>query len=194
MLRLLLTICVFLAGFNLAYASPSEVRQIKNSVTRIKQEERKITSSFKKLSARERDNLKKTTRGLDSDGDGLADTLEPALGSNRCDADSDDDGLDDDQDQNENEKDSNDNGVPDGSEVETKGRIASFNDPILVIGTTTLKITAATVFFRGLSSKSDLVAGTCVEAEGRRNGSEILVDKIKKKRDSDCGGSGSGDD
>jgi hypothetical protein len=187
MLKLILTCLFLLAALQSAYAGPRDLKNAQNAVSKIKQEERKLAASIKKLSDLERARLKRSTRGLDSDGDGLADILEPSVGGNRCDADSDDDGVDDDEDSDEDKSDSDDDGVPDGMEVETKGRIKSFNDPELVVGTTTLKITSSTVFFRGLSSKSDLLAGVCVEAEGRRVGSDILVNKIKKHTGAECG-------
>jgi hypothetical protein len=182
-LLLILVCCVATAS---AIAAPADVKKAKRAISDIKKSEKLLTQSMKKLSNDERRALKRSTRGTDSDGDGVADILEDSLGAKKCDADTDDDGVDDNQDLDEDKADSDDDGVPDGMEVETKGRISSFNDPILVIGSTTLKITSSTVFFRGLTSKADLMAGTCVEAEGRRSGGELLVDKIKRQKDSDC--------
>jgi len=144
----------------------------------------------------ERRRFKRAVRGLDSDRDGVADVLEPSLGANRCDADSDDDGLDDNSDGDEDRSDggTDGGGSDDGVEVETRGLIQSFNDPDLVVGSTRLQITTTTVFFRGLTSKADLLPGVCVEAEGRRVGSTSLVDKIKKHRGPACGNDGGGDD
>jgi hypothetical protein len=186
MKNLFLSILLALVIISPAFSAPADLKKAKRLITEIKKSERSLSQSIKKLSNDERRALKRSTRGTDSDGDGVADILEDSLGAKKCDADTDDDGVDDNDDFDEDKADSDDDGVPDGMEVETKGRIASFNDPALVIGSATLKITASTVFFRGLSSKADLIAGTCVEAEGRRAGSEIIVDKIKRQKDSDC--------
>lgn len=181
MVRILFVLAL-LAASNLssAYAAPRDVIKAKRAVAQIKIGERALTEAASKLTTAERRLIKRSTRGTDSDGDGLADVLEPSLGANRCDADSDDDGLDDSEDLDEDNGDSDDDGVSDGDEFEVKGRIVSFTDPVLVIGTTTVKITVNTVFFRGLSSKADLLVNLCVKAEGHRVGADILVDKIKK--------------
>lgn len=191
-LALLLSVVILLISS--AWATPADVKRAKRAIADIKKSEQELSRSVKKLTQLERKNLKGATRGVDSDGDGLADVLEGVLGSKRCDADSDDDGVDDNTDIDEDNSDSDGDGVPDGMEVETKGKIVSFNDPVLVIGTTSLNITSTTVFFRGLTSKADLTAGICVEAEGRRSGGTILVDKIKRQKDSDCGSSSGNDD
>ncbi len=193
MLRvLLLALTIAITFLNTSFASPNELAKARRSVVRIKNEERNLIKSFRKLSESEQEVLKRT-KGNDSDGDGLADAIEVAAGANLCDADSDDDGIDDKDDSNERNGDSDGDGVSDGNEVETKGRIQSFDDPNLIVGSTTLKITANTIFFRGLSSKSDLQRDTCVEAESHKVGSDLLVQKIKKHTGSECG-SGSSDD
>jgi hypothetical protein len=195
MLRtLVLTLIIAITSINASFASPSELGKAKSAIKRIRSEESKLTKSFRKLSETERAKLKSTTRGVDSDGDGLPDVIEAAIGSNRCDADTDDDGLDDNGDSDERDSDGDDDGVPDGNEVETKGLIQSFNDPVLVVGSTTLTITASTVFFRGLSSKADLQASTCVEAESHKVGADLLVQKIKKHTGTECGAGSGGDD
>jgi hypothetical protein len=194
MYQLMLAVVCALVCLNSASATPSDLSKAKRAVAQIKRSEQDLKRSIQKMSDAERTKFKRGTRGLDSDGDGLADVLEPVLGANRCDSDSDDDGLDDDDDLDEDSGDSDDDGVPDGSEVEAKGLIQSFNDPVLVVGTSTLQITVSTVFFRGLASKADLVAGVCVEAEGRRVGGLLLVDKIKRHRGPACGNDGGGDD
>jgi hypothetical protein len=189
MIKFILSLLISLATLVSAYATPSDVNRAKRAISDIMRSEKSLAQAVKKLSQDERKALKRSTRGTDSDGDGVADILENSLGAKKCDADTDDDGVDDNDDIDEDKADSDDDGVPDGMEVETKGRISSFNDPVLVVGATTLKITPSTVFFRGLTSKADLIAGTCIEAEGRRSGAEILVDKIKRKKDSGCSGS-----
>jgi len=194
MVRILcLLVLLAVSAITSANAAPSDLNKAKRALAQIKSGERDLARSAKRLSETERERLKRNTRGTDSDGDGLADVLEVPLGANRCDADSDDDGLDDNEDSDEDNGDSDGDGVSDANEVETKGLIRSFNDPLLVVGTTTLKITATTVFFRGLMSKADLQPNTCVEAEGHRVGSDILVQKIKKHTGAECG-SGSDDD
>jgi hypothetical protein len=189
MTKLILSLLVSLTTLFSAYAAPSDVKRAQRAISDIKRSEKSLAQTIKKLSKDEKRALKRSTRGTDSDGDGVADILEDSLGAKKCDSDTDDDGVDDNNDADEDKADSDDDGVPDGMEVEAKGRIVSFNDPVLVIGSTTLNITATTVFFRGLTSKADLMAGTCVEAEGRRSGAEILVDKIKRQKDSECSGS-----
>jgi hypothetical protein len=194
MVRFFIALCLLFVAALSANASPTEFAKARRSLTQIKIAEKTLAQSIKKMTEAERIKLKRVTRGLDSDGDGLADVLEPSLGANRCDADSDDDGLDDDNDVGEDDSDSDDDGVPDGTEVETKGLVQSFNDPELVVGSTKLQITSTTVFFRGLTSKADLTPGVCVEAEGRRVGTVVLVDKIKRHRGPACGNDGGGDD
>jgi hypothetical protein len=197
MLRvLLLTLLIPITTCSTAFASPNDLGKARRSIELIKREERSLTRTIKRLSGTEREKLKSTTKGLDSDGDRVPDLIEGAIGSNRCDADSDDDGVDDNTDPNERNGDSDDDGVSDGNEVETKGRIQSFRDPILVVGTTTLTITDSTVFFRGLSSKDDLQVNTCVEAESHKIGLALVVQKIKRHTGAECssGGDAGGDD
>jgi hypothetical protein len=189
-----LTIFLCLATLASATASPNEVRRAKRAIADIKRSEKALAQSVKKLSQDEKKSLKSLTRGVDSDGDGLADVLEEAVGSNRCSADSDNDGLDDNEDLDEDNNDSDRDGVPDGMEIKSKGRVVSFNDPILVVDSATLQITATTIFFRGVASKADLVAGLCVEAESHRVDTLILVDKIKRLKDSECRPPGGNDD
>lgn len=191
MTRLFIALSLLFVAVQAAYAGPNDFGKARRALESIKKGERDLSSALKKLTSSERARLKRTTRGLDSDKDGLPDVLEPSLGAGRCDADSDDDGLDDGDDSDEDNSDGGGGGIDDGETVETKGVITSFNDPQLVIGTTRLEISPGTIFFRGLSSKADLVQGVCVEAESSRVGTTLVVDKIKKHRGSACGG---GDD
>lgn len=194
MYQLLLALCCVLVCLHSASAGPSDLAKAKRAVAQIKRAEQELRRSVERMSEADRSKLKRGTRGLDSDGDGLADVLEPVLGANRCDSDSDDDGLDDDNDFDEDRSDSDGDEAPDGSEMEIKGLVRSFNDPELFIGSTILQITTSTVFFRGLASKAELVPGICVEAEGRRVGSANIVDKIKRHRGPACGSGRGGDD
>jgi hypothetical protein len=187
MVRLLVFFAFTLWTVGFAHAGPSDLNRAKRSLVQIKKAERGLSLSMKKLTAAERSKLKRSTRGLDSDGDGIADVLEPYLGASRCDADSDDDGIDDDDDLDEDGEDNDSDGTSDGAEAEIKGRIEAFNDPVVTIGSATGQITSATRFYRGLSSKSDLVLGTCVEARGRRDSGAFIIEEIKRERSHDCG-------
>jgi hypothetical protein len=188
MLRLSLIVAFIIATTVQAWASPSDLAKAKRSLASIAKAEKELARTTKRLTAAERANLKRS-RGKDSDGDSVNDVVEGAIGSNRCDADSDDDGLDDSDDSDEDSSDSDGDGYNDSLEVEAKGRITSFNDPILVVSGKTFEVTSSTVFFRGLSSKADLVSGVCIEAEGHKVGTTVVADKIKRESSMDCGGS-----
>jgi len=176
-------LALLLVAASPAYASP-RYTAAKQSADRIKKEEKDLARRIARLTAAEKAKLKKAFKGLDSDSDGLADILEAAVKSSRCDADSDDDGLDDDEDSDEDNADSDGDGHNDGSEVEAKGKITSFTDPTLVVGGKTFTVTDSTTFRGTGFDKSDLVAGLCIEVEGHIDGANNIADKIK--RDDDC--------
>ncbi|MFO0416298.1 MAG: DUF5666 domain-containing protein [Pseudomonadota bacterium] len=192
MLRLTIIIAVLIFSSLNAWASPSDLAKARRTLTSIAKAEKDLIRTAKKLTPAERAKLK-ASRGKDSDGDTVNDVVEGAIGSNRCDADSDDDGLDDSDDSDEDSSDSDGDGYGDALEVEAKGKVTSFNDPVLVVAGKTFQVTSSTIFFRGLTSKADLTAGTCIEVEGHKVGAGVVADKIKRENDSGCG-SGSGDD
>lgn len=172
-------------------ASPSYT-QAKAAADNVKKAKAQLKRKTKGLNETELAKLRSSYRGTDSDGDGVADELEDAIGSKICNADSDSDGIDDNNDDSPGNSDSNGDGKPDGSDgqpFERKGSVSSFNDPELVIAGNTYVITAETSFVqdkKGSSpfSKTSLVKGLCVEVEGRVSSGKNLVDKIKK--DDDC--------
>jgi hypothetical protein len=166
-----------------ASASP-RYTAAKQSAERVKKDEKELARRFARLTATERAKLKAAFRALDSDGDGVSDILEGAIKSSRCDADSDDDGVDDGDDSDEDNADSDGDGHNDGSEVEAKGKVISFTDPILVVGGKSFTVTATTTFRGTGFDKSDLVAGLCIEVEGHTDGASTIADKIKQ--DDDC--------
>jgi len=183
-MKLLTTLlALFLLAASPVYATP-RYTAAKQSAEKIKKEERQLARLMLRLSAKDKATLKKSFRGLDSDGDGLADILEAAVKASRCDADSDDDGLDDDEDSDEDNADSDGDGHGDANEVEAKGKITSFTDPTLVVGGKTFTVTDSTTFRGTGFDKSDLVAGLCIEVEGHIDGANNIADKIK--RDDDC--------
>jgi len=188
MLRLFLALLFLCIGLDASYASPGEFNRAKSSMKKLAVAEKELAKSLRKLTKAERAKLKRSARGLDSDGDGLPDSLEGPLGANRCDADSDDDGIDDSEDSDEDNSGDDSNDDSDGVEVETKGTISSFNDPVLVVGTTQFQITPQTVFLRGLRSKLDLVPGKCVDVKGLRSGEVVLIDRIKLEDPRECDG------
>jgi hypothetical protein len=178
----------------LAYSSPAiagpRYSAAKKEAQQIQRAERTLAKRIERLSEADRKRLKAAFKSTDSDADGVSDIIEGAIGSNRCDADSDDDGFSDSDDYNEDtpgtddDSPGSDDSNPGSSEFETKGIIASFNDPSLVIGSTTYTLTAATVFIGSGFTKEDLRAGMCIEVKGLRSGSDRDVTRIK--RDDDC--------
>ena len=116
----------------------------------------------------------------------MSDIFEHARGSNACDADSDDDGVNDREDGYERDDDKQ-------GDLEAKGSITSFNDPTLIVGGKTFTVTDGTTFRRGLSSKSDLKAGTCIKVEGYVDASNVNIAQ-KIEGSSSCGGDDSNDD
>ena len=190
-------------GATTTFASPSDVRAAKlqfKKMTRLQKKEAKaLKKALRKLSEAELKKLKRSVRGKDSDGDGVPDIIEDSRpGSNKCDADSDDDGIDDDEDYKEGDSDSDDDGIIDGNEFEREGRVASFSDPVLVIGGTTYQLTDSTIFRYkfGDFGRGDITAGLCVEVEGYINDedpSSNIVQKVKRKKDSSCTNDGDDD-
>jgi hypothetical protein len=178
----------------LAYSSPAlagpRYSAAKKEAQKIKQAERKLAKRIARLSEADRKRLKSEFSSTDSDADGVSDIIEGALGSNRCDADSDDDGFSDSDDYNEDTPGADDGSPgsddsnPGSSEFETKGLIASFDDPTLVIGNNTYTITPATDFIGTGFAKDDLRSGLCVEVKGLRSDTGSEVTRIK--RDDDC--------
>jgi hypothetical protein len=183
MRSIFLAVVFTLVSFSNCYASP-RYTAAKLAAEKVKKDEKDLKKKVKRLSAADKEKLKRRFRGQDSDSDGLPDILEDGLGSATCDSDSDDDGLNDSSDSAENNSDSDNDGNADGTEVEIKGNIVSFVDPTLVIGDRTFTITDSTVFRGAGFSKDDLEAGLCVEVEGHTTGSGLLADKLK--RDDDC--------
>jgi hypothetical protein len=189
-----------------AIAAPSYAA-VKREAENLKKAERKLAKRIARLSEADRMRIKSKFSGTDSDQDGVADIIEGALGSNRCDSDSDDDGFNDSEDYREDEPgtdddmpdDSPDNGDDSNSggnpppkapnppapvEFEAKGTIASFTDPVLVVKGTSYTIGSGTQFVGTGFDREDLTAGTCVEVKGLRDGDQRLVTRIK--RDNDC--------
>lgn len=194
-------LCALVIAIVLAFASPAfagpRYSAAKKEAQQVKRAERKLAKRIARLSESDRKRLKSEFSSTDSDGDGVSDIIEGALGSNRCDADSDDDGFNDSDDYNEDtpgvddgsppsddDSPGSDGNSPGSSEFETKGFITSFDDPALVIRGTTYTITLATEF-RGVGfTRDDLRPGVCVEISGKKSDSEREVLKIK--RDDDC--------
>jgi hypothetical protein len=184
-----LAIGFMLAVISPAYAGPG-FAPARREAQKIKQAERKLAKRIAKLSESDRKRLKSEFSSTDSDGDGVSDIIEGAIGSNRCDADSDDDGFDDSNDYDEDTPGADDDEPGSGDddsgrvEFEAKGEIVSFDDPSLVIGNRTYTLTQATQFIGTGFTKEDLQAGLCVEVKGLRDDSQREVTRIK--RDDDC--------
>jgi hypothetical protein len=184
LLTALLAITFFAAT---AQAAPS-YRSTVSSAKNLRKSELKLAKAIAGLSAADRAKLKGALAkiGVDSDLDGVSDIFERARGSNVCDADSDDDGLDDREDGYEGDDDKR-------GEVEAKGSITAFNDPTLTVAGKSFTVTGTTLFRRGVSSKVDLVAGTCIKVEGYIDASNVNIAQ-KIEGSSRCGGDDNNDD
>ncbi|MEN9846654.1 MAG: hypothetical protein RIS36_1801 [Pseudomonadota bacterium] len=169
-----------------AEAAPS-YRSTLSSAKNLRKSELKLAKAVAGLSSPDREKLKRAlgSVGGDSDGDGVSDLYERARHSNVCNPDSDGDGIDDSDDGYERDDDKQ-------GEVEVRGAVTSFEDPSLVVGGKTFTVTDTTRFRRGVSSKADLVAGTCIKVEGYVDASNVNI-ATKIEGSSGCSG-GSGDD
>lgn len=177
-----------------AWASP-RYTAAKQAAERVKKSERELARKFKKLTAAEKKRLKAAIRSTDSDSDGLSDILEEAIGSDLCEIDSDGDGIDDSDDSRENEAGDDDDSDNSGSnggddedsnEVEVKGTVDSFDDPLLDLAGRRFTINNDTVFRGPDFGRDDLEAGMCVEVKGvQRNGTFVAV-RIKMESPSEC--------
>lgn len=169
-----------------AEAAPN-YRSTISSAKSLRKLELRLAKAVAGLSYADREKLKRAlaSLGVDSDGDGVSNLYEGIRGSNVCDPDSDGDGIDDREDGYERDGDKH-------REVEARGAVTSFEDPSLVVGGKTFTITDTTRFRRGVSSKADLVAGTCIKVEGYVDTSNVNI-ATKIEASSRCGG-GSGDD
>ncbi len=174
------TLALVLVLSSPAFASP-RYTAAKRQAEKVKQDEKELSRRVKKLTAAERERLKTSVRGTDSDSDGVSDVVEGGLGSSRCNTDSDNDGLDDSQDPDEDNGDSDGDGFGDATEVSAKGKITAYVDPNVTVKEKTFRLTDSTVF-KGLT-KADLKSGLCVEIEGHTSGAENIADKVK---DEDC--------
>jgi len=180
---------LLIALFTLAFlavnaeAAPS-YRSTLSSAKSLRKSELKLAKAIASLSPADREKLKKalSSLGLDSDADGVSDLFERVRGSNVCDADSDDDGINDREDGYETDDDRQ-------GEVEVRGAVTSFEDPSLVVGGKTFSVTVTTRFRRGVSSKADLVAGTCIKVEGYVNASNVNIATKIEGSDRCSGGS-----
>jgi hypothetical protein len=178
-----------------AAASP-RAAAAKRLALKIQKDQTDLAKQMKRLSVNERKSLKRALkRGTDSDGDGVNDIVEGAIGSNRCDADSDDDGYDDSEDGAENDDsssgddssdDNGDSGDGSSSEVEVKGRITSFDDPNLVVRGKTFIVNQSTVFRGSNFNKGDLETELCVEVKGRKSGDALIAVRIKRESPNEC--------
>lgn len=179
MKRLLPTLFALVFFAVSAEAAPS-YRATSSMAKNLRKSELRLAKAIATLSPADREKLKTalSSLGLDSDADGVSDIFERARGSNVCDTDSDDDGVDDRDDGYEEDEDKQD-------EVEAKGMIASFEDPILVIGEKGFTVTDRTRFRKGISSKADLTEGACVKVEGYTDPSNVSF-ATKIERSSKC--------
>jgi hypothetical protein len=185
-------LCAILLSLGLVFSSASATPRYtatKQAVEKLRKDERLLARQFKKLSKAERKKLKAAlSRGTDSDGDGLTDILEGAVGTNRCDADSDDDGSDDSDDGAENDP-SSDGGEDDSnnpSEVEVKGSITSFDGTILLVKGESFTVSSSTIYRGEGFGKDELDPGVCVEVKGRRSGDVLSAVRIKRESQSEC--------
>ena len=111
----------------------------------------------------------------DSDGDGLPDIFEDALGSSSCNDDSDGDGIsDDDESKNGSKPDDSSSG-----EVELKGNITAITETTVTVGTRTFTAVAATRYLKGATSLTSFVVGDFVELKGRIRAAVLELVKIK---------------
>jgi hypothetical protein len=152
----------FGVGANSTYGSPSDVKAAKQQFKKVRKEQKRLAKLARRLSKAELKRLKRTSRGRDSDGDGVPDLLEDTTRTNMCEA-----------------------------EFEKEGRIVSFDDPNLVIGDTTYVLTDSTTFRSkfGVFTRDSLISGKCVEVEGYISDGDPAsntVQKIKEKKDSSC--------
>jgi hypothetical protein len=180
---------------SIATASP-RYTAAKQAAERVRKSEREFDKRFNKLTDAEKKRLKASFRSADSDDDGVSDIIEGAIGSDRCDKDSDDDGFDDSNDGAENtpgndddssdDSDSPPNGGDDSNEVEIKGTIDSFVDPVLDVKDRSFTVTEDTVFRGRDFGRDDLDNGVCVEVKGlQRNGTLVAV-RIKRESPDEC--------
>jgi hypothetical protein len=166
-----------------AYAAP-KYTQAKQAATKVTKAQKDFSRKVSRLSDADKAKLKSSFKGTDSDGDGVADSIEAGIGSNVCGRDSDSDGLDDGQDDSETNPDHNGDGTPDGSdgqEVEARGTITTYNDPTLVVSGKSFTLTDSTRFDSEGLSKGDLTVGLCVEVQGHATTSGNIADKIERK-------------
>lgn len=171
---LIVLMCTLLLTASPAVAAPKSRAVISAAKTAV-QKRTQFKRSFQRLSAAEKAKVKLALKrnaarfGEDDDDDGLPDIYEDADGTNSCSSDSDQDGTPDDDDNDEDEG-------------EYKGTITSYSAGTLVVNGVTLKVTDSTVFEE--LSEEELVAGECIEVEGRLLSGVLTATKIKS--DDDC--------
>ena len=193
-------LCLILASgpllcASIAQAAPDKVSELKSKLRDEKALVRKIKTLAGRLSTAQLQRLAKSRlAGIDSDSDGIPDSLEGGVGSNVCDSDSDDDGIGDD-DELENgsdpgDDDSDDDGHEDGTEINKTGLVESFSSSIVTVGGLSFTVSDSTLYRNG--AVSDLVAGKCVEVEGHYQldgGNQVIgriADKVQFKNQDDC--------
>lgn len=164
------------------FSMPAEARPRVNNLKVAQAEARKITRAQRalkarvaKLSAFDRRTFKAKAFGADTDGDGVSDLVEGAIGSNSCMTDSDSDGFDDGSDSREGTP-----GTDDGeNEFEVKGAVVSFTDSVIVIGSTSYTVSGETRFVGRGFSREDLVPGVCIKVVGLETQGEQKVRKVE---------------
>jgi hypothetical protein len=186
-MKRLLASLVALVFFAVSAEATPSYRGTSSMAKSLRRSEIRLAKAIAGLKPTERERLKKalSSLGVDSDTDGVSDIFERARGSNVCDADSDDDGIDDSEDGYEKDDDKQ-------GEVEVRGRITSFNDPIIVIGSKSFTVTNRTRFRRGVASRADLTEGRCVKVEGYTDLSGVSF-ATKVEASSRCGRSSNDD-
>ena len=186
MLRPLLSLVLAIAFSATAHAAPA-YSSTASAAKNLRKSQLKLAKSVAALSTTDREKLKVTLKsvGTDSDNDGVSDIFEAASGSNLCSSDSDGDGT----------PDANDDYEDDGNrsgDSKAQGTITSFNDPLLEVAGQTFTITDTTEFKGKLSSKTDLVVGTCVKVEGYTDASNTNFAKQVEGSNHCSGGNGGG--
>lgn len=190
-------IVLVLIGVAPASAAPhssarGNINKSKTFYRKIMLDQRKLNQAFRALSIADRQKvlaaINRQLGFVDSDTDGVPDTLE--LNDARCDADFDDDGVDDGDEYEDgtkpNDDDSDNDGHDDSNEVKAEGEIVLKTDQTLIIGTKIFVLNQSTVFRtknNQPASSDDFEVGTCAEVEGHVDGVENIADKVKKE---DC--------
>lgn len=149
--------------------------QTKSEVKELRAALKKLKRRVSKAAARKTLASISTSGLADSDGDGLPDLFELAIGSSSCDSDSDGDGIsDDDESESGSEPDDADSG-----EIELKGAISGLTETTVTVDGNTFVATESTSYLDGATSLASFEIGDLVEVKGELQGGVLNLIKIK---------------